>query len=101
MDDGGIVSASSAKSNAVRSVLGYADIKSAVNLSYNTNRITWNKTSGANGYSIYRKISGGKYSLIATVTGNGTVTYTDKKAVTGKRYVYTVRAYRNVNGVKV
>ena len=48
--------------------------------------------SGANGYVVYRKTTEG-WTKIATVKGNGTVSYTDKTAKAGITYRYTVRAY--------
>lgn len=56
-------------------------------------KITWGKVSGADKYYVYRKTgSNGKYSKIATVKGNSKVTYTDKKAKSGKKYYYYVKA---------
>lgn len=57
-------------------------------------KVTWGKVSGAEGYYVYRKVSGGKWSKIATVKGNSKISYSDKKAVSGKTYYYTVRAYK-------
>ena len=54
--------------------------------------IKWSKVSGANGYVVYRKTTEG-WTKIATVKGNGTVSYTDKTAKAGITYRYTVRAY--------
>lgn len=53
-------------------------------------KITWGKVSGANSYYVYRKQSGDKsWTKLATVTST---TYTDKKAVSGSSYYYTVKA---------
>lgn len=57
-------------------------------------KVSWGKVSGANGYYVYRKVSGGKYSRIASVSGS-TLSYTDKKPENGTTYVYTVRAYKD------
>lgn len=58
-------------------------------------KINWNKVSGAQGYRVYRKAAGAKdWTRIATLTGNGTVSYTDKNVKNGVKYTYTVRAYR-------
>ena len=54
--------------------------------------IKWNKVTGANGYVVYRKTTGG-WTKVATVKGNGTVSYTDKTATAGVTYRYTIRAY--------
>ena len=56
-------------------------------------KIIWAKETGADKYYVYRKTgSSGKYSKIATVKGNSKVTYTDKKAKSGKKYYYYVKA---------
>ncbi len=82
--------------------LGKAKITAVNSESYNTIRVTWNKVSGANGYRIYRSTSkDGKYTAVGSTAKNGTVTFLDKKAVTGKTYYYKVRAYRKVNDKKV
>ena len=57
--------------------------------------VKWSKTAGAQGYYVYRKAgSATKWSKIATIKKNSTVSYTDKKATSnGTKYVYTVKAY--------
>lgn len=53
--------------------------------------VSWKKVSGATGYAVYRKASGGNWTTIATTTG---LSHTDKTALSGgKTYYYTVRAY--------
>lgn len=53
--------------------------------------ITWKAVSGASGYAVYRKTSGGDWKMIDTTTA---VSYTDKSELTnGNTYYYTVRAY--------
>lgn len=56
-------------------------------------KIIWGKVTGASGYLVYRKTSGGSWSRIASVTNGPTVTYTDTTAGSGTNYLYTVRAY--------
>ena len=53
--------------------------------------ISWNKVKGASEYYLYRKGSDGVYSRLASVS-ESTLSYTDKKAVNGEKYVYTLRA---------
>ncbi|MCL2655636.1 MAG: hypothetical protein FWD65_08135 [Coriobacteriia bacterium] len=53
----------------------------------------WGKVTGATGYIVYRKTTGGWVKL-ATIKSGSTISYTDKKAVKGKTYSYTVRAYK-------
>ncbi|MCD7753053.1 MAG: fibronectin type III domain-containing protein, partial [Clostridiales bacterium] len=57
-------------------------------------KVSWGKVTGASGYYVYRKTSGGTFSKIATVTSGSTVSYTDKTAKSGTTYYYTVRAYK-------
>ena len=58
-------------------------------------KVSWAKTSGASGYYIYRKMNGGSYAKIATVTSGSTASYTDKTVKNKKNYTYTVKAYNN------
>lgn len=55
--------------------------------------VTWSKTSGAAGYYVYRKVSGGSWKRIATIKSASTTSYTDTKATSGTTYTYTVKAY--------
>lgn len=64
--------------------------------SYNSNKLSWNKVSGASGYRIYRATSKtGTYSRIKTVSSTST-SYTDTSRATGKTYYYKIRAYKTV-----
>ncbi|MCD8054424.1 MAG: leucine-rich repeat protein [Lachnospiraceae bacterium] len=78
----------------IRVKLNKATISSLTNTSKGIT-VKWKKVTGASGYYIYRKTSGGKYKKIATVTGGSTVTYTDTavKSKNGTTYIYAVRAY--------
>lgn len=53
---------------------------------------TWNKTAGADGYVVYRKVNNGAWRAVAKVT-KGTI-YRDTTAQKGVKYTYTVRAFR-------
>lgn len=56
-------------------------------------KLTWKKETGATGYKVLRKAgSAKKWSTIATISKNGTVQYTDKKAKNGVKYTYAVQA---------
>ncbi len=56
-------------------------------------KLSWQSVTGANGYYIYRKEEGGSFKKIATV---GALSYTDKTAKeSGKKYIYTVKAYND------
>ena len=82
--------ATPAKPASVKAKAGKASVK-----------VSWKKASKATGYEVYRSTSkNGKYSKIATLKDAGKVNYTDKKAKSGKKYFYKVRAYNNSNGVK-
>ena len=68
----------------------------------NQMKVSWKQISGATGYEVWRTDKkDGKYSKLTTISKAKTVTYTDKKAKSGKTYYYKVRAYKTVNGKKV
>lgn len=71
----------------------------ATSVNYNQIKLTWSKNKDANGYYIYRKTSGGKYSLIKTITAGSTVTYTDTKLAFNTAYAYIVAPIIKLNGV--
>ena len=76
-------------------------ISSAVSVSYNSIKITWNKIDGASGYYVYRSLDGKTgWKGIKTITSGNTVTYTDTGLTCGTTYYYTVRAYRTQGGAK-
>ena len=54
-------------------------------------KISWSKVKGAENYIIYRRLENGTWVTVATVSGSKT-SYKDKKAESGKTYLYTVRA---------
>ncbi len=62
-----------------------------VSISNTVNGITikWEGVKPANSYRIYRKVVGGEWKYIGT---SETTSYTDKKAVSGTKYIYTVKA---------
>ncbi len=55
-------------------------------------KVTWSKVTGATGYAVYRKVSGGSWIKIKTISSGSTVSYTDTTGTSGTRYYYTVRA---------
>lgn len=64
--------------------------------------LKWKKTTGANGYIVYRATKkNGKYKAVKTISKAKTVTFTDKKLKKGTTYYYKVKAYKKVNGTKV
>ena len=60
------------------------------NRSSNGLKVSWQAVAGANGYNVYRKTSGSGWKYIGKTTS---LNYTDKTAVSGTTYTYTVRAY--------
>ncbi|WP_455537806.1 fibronectin type III domain-containing protein, partial [Terrisporobacter sp.] len=83
-------------------VLSLPTTVKAISSSYNSNKITWDKVTGAGGYKIYRATSKtGTYKSIKTITNGSTVSYTNKALVTGSTYYYKIRAYKTVDGKKV
>lgn len=57
--------------------------------------VKWKKVSGAKGYYVYRKTSGGSYKKLKNLTSAETVKYTDKTVQAGKSYTYTIKAYKD------
>ena len=57
-------------------------------------RVKWSKVSGADGYYLYRRVSGTtSWSKIATIKKGSTTSYLDKKASAGKTYEYIIKCY--------
>ncbi|MDE5966992.1 MAG: fibronectin type III domain-containing protein [Lachnospiraceae bacterium] len=63
------------------------------NSTYTENEISWSKVPGVYGYHIYRMAADGSYAKIATVTGAGNVSYTDKNLLPGTDCNYKIRAF--------
>ena len=61
--------------------------------------VFWSTVQDATGYIIYRKKPNTGYKRIAKVAGGMSDRYTDSAVETGETYLYTVRAYRIINGV--
>ncbi len=78
--------------------LGTPTLSSAKATGYRKIRISWKSVSGAGGYRVKRKTSGGKWTTVADVTGRS---YTDTVPGSSKTYIYTVRAWTKSNGKKV
>ncbi len=59
-------------------------------------KLTWSAVDGADFYRVYIKdVSSGKWQKIAQVTGRS---YNLKSLVCGKKYSYTIRAFKKVKG---
>lgn len=61
-------------------------------------KIKWGRVSGADGYIIYRKVSGGDYSRIGKITSGSTLSYTDTSVSGNKTYYYKILAYTVFTG---
>ena len=55
--------------------------------------VKWTKVTGATGYIVYRCTKYGSWSRIADIKSGSTLSYLDKNAKKGIKYIYTVRAY--------
>lgn len=63
-------------------------------LSSNKAKITWAKSKGASGYTVYRSNSySAGYSKIATVKGGKNTSFTNSNLALGKYYYYKVQSY--------
>ncbi|MDY4971016.1 MAG: GH25 family lysozyme [Lachnospiraceae bacterium] len=84
-----------------KTALAAPTVKSISSAGYNSIKITWGKVSGADGYQVFRKTSGGSWSSTPVKDGLTTTSWTNTGVTTGKTYYYAVCAYRMVNGKKV
>ena len=74
------------------------ELESVIKKSSGSVSIKWKKVAGAGGYYIYRKIPGGSWKRVKIITLASTVSYTDTGLTTGETYIFTVKAYRKVDG---
>ena len=91
---GNLSSAKSATPNLSQPVM-----KKTAYATGSTIKVSWNKVSYANGYYVYQKKVGGTWKKVGTVKGNSTFSYKDKTSA--GVYLYSVKAYRTVNGKNV
>ncbi|MDO4649993.1 MAG: fibronectin type III domain-containing protein [Eubacteriales bacterium] len=56
-------------------------------------KTAWTKVAGAEGYYVYRKMSGGNWTKIKTISSSQ-FSHVDKAVTSGTKYFYTVRAYK-------
>lgn len=65
-------------------------------------KITWSKSTGANGYEVYMAASAnGKFTKAGTISKSATVSFNKSGLKSGKTYFFKVRAYTTVGGKKV
>lgn len=74
-----------------KKVLGTPTIE-VKELAYNKVQVNWSAVEDAEGYRVYRKVAGGSWVRLKTLSAK-TLTYTDKTVVVGTKYYYAVRAY--------
>lgn len=84
-------SSSSAKSAAKKMIYLTAGNVSSLTNTVKGVKVQWSSVSGATGYYVYRKVSGGSFSKIATTDDTS---YTDSSASVGTTYYYAVRPYK-------
>ena len=82
-----------------KAMLATPSMKSAASSAYNKIKVTWGAVDGAEGYRVYRKVSGGSWSVVADDLTD--TSWTDSKAVTGTTYYYTARVFRIIKENKV
>lgn len=80
------------------SVVEAPQMKRAYRVSAKKAKVSWTKVSGAQGYIVYRKVSGGGWKKIKTIKKGSTVSWTDSSVKNKKTYQYRVRAYRKRGG---
>lgn len=69
---------------------------------YQSARITWNRTAGADGYCLYySETADGSWNYAVQIENGSTLSYTMQGLETGTTVYYRLRAYRNEDGVKV
>lgn len=79
-----------------KAALSAPKIKTDVKVTAKTVTVSWNKVSGASGYRVYKKTSGGKWTTLKNIFSAKTLTFTDSNA----RGVasYAVAAFKKVDG---
>ena len=82
-----------------------SNIFAKVSASRKSQRLSWTKVKGADGYSVYftpcaSNDTVGNYDLVRNVNSK-TYSFTQKGLKKGREYKYYVEAYKNVNGKRV
>ena len=79
-----------------RAALSAPSLRKAKRTSAKKATLSWKKVNGASGYVVYRKTNNGRWQIVKKITKGNITSFTDKKLSKGKKYTYTVRAYRTV-----
>lgn len=89
-----------AKDTSAATTLSSPVLKSAVLAGHNKITVSWTSVPGAQGYRLYRKVPGGIWTNVKTLSGVSSTTHTDDRNLEADTtYYYTVRAYIKTNGV--
>lgn len=89
---------SSYAQNVVKKTPGKVKTVKTAGVTANTVKLSWAKTSGADGYKIYQyDENNDKYTVVGSAKGNS---FTDKKLASGTGYKYVVKAYAISTGTK-
>ena len=79
-----------------KAALSAPSLRKAKRISAKKATLSWKKVNGASGYVVYRKTNNGRWQIVKKITKGNITSFTDKKLSKGKKYTYTVRAYRTV-----
>lgn len=79
-----------------KAALSAPSLRKAKRTSAKKATLSWKKVNGASGYVVYRKTNNGRWQIVKKITKRNITSFTDKKLSKGKKYNYTVRAYRTV-----
>ena len=93
---GTVLSSYDTKGITGKAVLSVPSLRKAKRVSAKKATLSWKKVDGASGYVVYRKTNNGRWQIIKKITKGNITSFTDKKLSKGKKYTYTVRAYRTV-----
>lgn len=93
---GTVLSSYDTKGITGKAVLSTPSLRKAKRTSAKKATLSWKKVDGANGYVVYRKTNNGRWQIVKKITKGNITSFTDKKLSKGKKYTYTVRAYRTV-----
>ncbi|WP_343343699.1 GH25 family lysozyme [Terrisporobacter petrolearius] len=64
-------------------------------------KLSWSKVANADGYIIYRSYSkNGTYTKIKDITKNSTLSYTDSRLSSNKKYYYKIKSFKTSNKEK-
>lgn len=55
--------------------------------------VSWNKSTNASGYNLYRKVGTGSYSLVQKITSTSTLTFEDTNVTEKTQYTYQIKPY--------